>query len=222
MASRDRGHPVIAAMYEPIQRLLDALGLARQRRRVGRAASGRVLEIGAGTGAMLPHYGPSVTEVVATDVDPHMLARLRRRAARASVPVAVQRVDAETLPFDAASFDTVVVTLSLCTIPDPGAALDEIARVLRPDGRLVFLEHVRSGRPVVARLQSAATPIWRVLAGGCHLDRDTEAAIRGTGLEVTHLWRSGRGRGSMIQGEAVRRQQESGATPKWSGDRQVG
>jgi ubiquinone/menaquinone biosynthesis C-methylase UbiE len=202
-AGARRHNPVVAAVYDWFLLPLEELGLRKQRHRIGTAASGVVLEIGAGTGAMLSHYGPAVTRVVATDVDPHMLRRMGAKVARARVPVEQRIVDAQRLPFDDGSFDTVVSTLSLCTIPDPGAAVREARRVLRADGRLLFLEHVHSRNPVMARLQSVATPVWRRVAGGCHLDRDSEHVLRTAGFDLVGVWRSRNGRGSLVQGTAV-------------------
>jgi ubiquinone/menaquinone biosynthesis C-methylase UbiE len=159
-------HPLVAAVYNPLMWVQDLAGLRKQRLHTTREATGRVLEVGIGTGWNLPFYR-AATEVVGIDPDPHMLRRARRRAARAPCPVVLIEGSGEALPFDDAAFDTAVVTLALCTIPDPAAALDEIRRVLRQDGRLVFLEHVRSPKPRAARFQDRITPLWRRVAGGC-------------------------------------------------------
>jgi ubiquinone/menaquinone biosynthesis C-methylase UbiE len=190
------GHPFAAALYDPLMRVQDRLGLGRQRVRTAREATGRTLELGVGTGRNLPHY-VNATEVVGVDPDPHMLRRARPRAAEAPVPVELIEGSAEALPFADASFDTVVVALSLCTIPDPAAALREAKRVLRPAGRLVFLEHVRSDKPWVARLQDRLERPWMCAAGGCHPNRDTVASIERE-FDVQRLWR----RGVIVQGEA--------------------
>jgi ubiquinone/menaquinone biosynthesis C-methylase UbiE len=202
MTDRRRGNPLLAAIYDVIMRPMEAWGVRDQRRRVGAAARGRVLEIGAGTGAMLPHYTDAVVEVVATEVDPHMLRRAERKVGRTGVAVQLREVDAQRLPFEDATFDTVVVALSLCTIPDAPSALREARRVLRDDGQLLFVEHVRSLRPFVARVQDAATPLWKRVAGGCHLNRDTVTAIDGAGFRIEDIWRSGRQQGSIVQGRA--------------------
>lgn len=198
-----QGNRFLAAIYDTVMVPVEALGMRGQRRRIGDAARGRVLEVGAGTGAMLEHYGDDVDEVVATEPDPHMLARAVRRRRPAKIPVQIRQADAQDLPFEDASFDTVVVALALCTIPDPRRALTEARRVLRPGGRLLFVEHVRSPRPWLAKLQRLLTPVWQKVAGGCHLDRDTVADIRQAGFDVENVWRSGGGRGTIVQGTAT-------------------
>jgi ubiquinone/menaquinone biosynthesis C-methylase UbiE len=174
----------------------DRLGLARQRRRTARAATGRVLELGIGTGRNLPHYS-SVEEVVGIEPDRHMLRQAHPRAAAAPFPVRLVEGSAEALPFGEHEFDTIVVALALCTIPDPDAALAEARRVLKPDGRILFLEHVRSSRPRLARFQDLITPVWMVLAGGCHPNRATVETIE-RHFELEHLW----GKGVIVQGSA--------------------
>jgi ubiquinone/menaquinone biosynthesis C-methylase UbiE len=199
------GHPLVAALYDPLMRVQDALGLARRRVRTAGEATGRVLELGVGTGLQLPHY-TAADEVVGVDPDPHMLRRARGRTAAAPVPVELVEASAERLPFEDASFDTVVASLSLCTVPDQAAALREARRVLRPDGRLVFLEHVRSERPRVAAVQDRVEPLWMRIAGGCHPNRDTVAAIEHE-FEVERLWR----RGLIVQGSAKPKPGATGA-----------
>ena len=139
-----------AALYDRISRGSENAGLSAQRERLLAQATGRTIEIGAGTGLNLAHYPASVTRLVLTEPDPHMGRRLRRRVAAARPDAEVVAADAEHLPFPDDSFDTAVVTFVLCSVPDPGAALTEIARVLRPGGRLLFAEHVRSDDPAVA------------------------------------------------------------------------
>ena len=146
------------------------MGFRRQRRRIADEATGRVLEVAAGTGLTFPFY-TCAQEVIAIDPDPAMLKRARHRAANAPGPVQLLQADAESLPFADAAFDTIVIAFGLCTIPHPENALREARRVLKPDGQLLFLEHVRSTGWRHARLQDLAAPAWRRLTGGCHPNR---------------------------------------------------
>jgi SAM-dependent methyltransferase len=150
------------------------------------AAEGRVLEIGAGTGANLRHYPDSIVGPVLTEPDDGMAVRLVERAAtRKGAEVVAAR--AEDLPFADASFDTVVSTLVLCSVGDPVAALREIGRLLRPGGSFLFLEHVRSDDPSRARWQDRLERPWRAVAGGCHPNRPTRATIEAAGFEVEEI-----------------------------------
>ncbi len=180
-------HPIFAALYDLLSRSAEKSWLGERRDRLLTEARGEVLEIGGGTGANIPHYR-DVERVVLTEPDPFMRAKLRPKLARASVPVEVLDVDAQALPFPDASFDTVVSTLVLCTVPDQHASLKEIRRVLRPGGRLLFLEHVR-GEGSTARWQDRVVPIWRHLAAGCHPNRDTVAAMGTAGLRIQEIER---------------------------------
>jgi ubiquinone/menaquinone biosynthesis C-methylase UbiE len=188
------GHPLVAAVYDPLMRVQDALGQRRQRIRTAREATGRVLELGVGTGLNLPYY-EAADAVVGVDPDPHMLRRARARGGAELV-----EASAEELPFPDETLDTVVAARSRCTIPDPAAALAEARRVLRPEGRLLFLEHVRSGHPRAAAFQDRVEPLWMRLAGGCHPNRDTVAAIERE-FAIERLWR----RGLIVQGAATKR-----------------
>ncbi len=166
-----------ARLYDGTVRVLDRLGLGRLRRDLSRGLHGDVLEVGVGTGLQLPHH-PADARITAIDPDAAALALAGRRFPQARLVVA----DAEALPFDDASFDWVVFALVLCTVRDPGVALAEARRVLRPGGRLRVLEHVRSPYPVVARAQSRVNPIWSAVAGGCRLDRPTADIIGEAGF----------------------------------------
>jgi ubiquinone/menaquinone biosynthesis C-methylase UbiE len=146
-----------------------------------------VLDVGAGTGANLPHYPPSVERIVLLDPDAGMLARAAVRAGAFGERASVHLGSAEQLPIDERSFDCVVFTLSLCTVKDVPAALSEAARALRPTGRLLILEHVRSRDPRLARWQDRLAPVQRLLAGGCNPNRDTLNALRHAGFEVDGL-----------------------------------
>lgn len=192
-------HPVIAALYDLLMVPNDWMGLRRQRARLAEAATGRVLEIGVGTGLNLSHF-INATEVVAIDPDPHMLKRAAKRVPRAPCPVHLELLPGEDMRFPANEFDTVVISLILCTISDPALALQEARRVLKPDGSLIFLEHIRSPNANTARFQDWITPYWKRVSGGCHTNRSTLETIAGAGFEITTLWRSESG--SMVQGEA--------------------
>ncbi len=160
------------------------------RGRVCAGLRGRVLEIGFGTGLNLPHY-PRTGITNLTIVDPAELlpTRVQERVAQAPFAVIHARLDAERLPFDDARFDTVVSTWTLCSIPDPVAALREIRRVLRPTGTFHFLEHGLSRRPLVARLQHLWNPIQKVIACGCNVDRPIDHIVAASGLVTTSLER---------------------------------
>lgn len=156
--------------------------LGRYRRAVVSPARGRVLEVGAGTGLNFPHYERAAL-VIATDPDLAMLARARSRASAAQAEILLVAADAEALPVRDASFDDAVVGLAMCTIPHPERALAELRRALRPSGSLRMLEHVRVDRPaIIGRIQDWLTPVWRRVAGGCHLNRRTVDAVRDAGF----------------------------------------
>jgi ubiquinone/menaquinone biosynthesis C-methylase UbiE len=181
---------VFAWGYDAFQRRSLDAGMEAKRHEVLSRARGRTLEIGSGTGINLHHYGPEVTELVLSEPDPHMVRLLRRKAEGSDRGASVVQAPAEDLPFDDASFDTATLVYVLCTVPDPGAALREIARVLKPGGRLLFIEHVRSPEPGLARWQDRLHGPWKVFANGCNCNRDTVAAMEGSPLEVAELERS--------------------------------
>jgi ubiquinone/menaquinone biosynthesis C-methylase UbiE len=150
---------------------------------------GRVLEIGSGTGFSIQHYPPGLEELVLTEPGPLLLARARRRAAELRREVTFVEAPAERLPFEDDAFDTVVSMLVLCSVPDQLRALREIRRVLKPDGRFLFVEHVRSDDPGIARWQDRLERPWGVVAMGCHPNRRTLEAIETAGFELEHLER---------------------------------
>lgn len=182
---------VFAAFYDRMLAGSEEHGLGDHRTALLRHARGRVLEIGAGTGVNLRHYpADGIDELVLTEPEAPMARRLEDRAAGAHRDVEVLRASADALPFADGSFDTVVATLVLCTVPDPERALAEIHRVLAPGGTLLFLEHVRHDDPARARKQDRITPVWRHVGHGCHLNRDTPALIGAAGFAVADLDRT--------------------------------
>lgn len=171
-----------AAVYDRILAASEEAGLRQERARLLARAEGVVVELGAGTGLNLEHYDrPRIERLVLTEPDPHMARRLRERA---GADAEVLDAPAERLPLPDATADTVVCTLVLCTVPDPEAVLREVERVLKPGGRLLTLEHVRSDDPSRARWQDRLERPWGWLAGGCHPNRDTLATLRASSLEV--------------------------------------
>jgi len=176
-----------AAAYDRVMAWAEVHGVGERRHRLLARARGRVLDVGAGTGANLAHYPvPPVTSVVALEPDVAMRRRLEDRAGRTAIPVDVLAASVDEATFEPASFDTVVATLVLCTVPDLDRAAGSLRRWLRSDGELLFLEHaVAPG--VRGRLQRAATPAWSRVAAGCHLDRDPIAGLRRAGLLVADL-----------------------------------
>jgi ubiquinone/menaquinone biosynthesis C-methylase UbiE len=180
-----RPRRIFAALYDRQLRPLERGWLGQRRGALLGELTGQVLEVGAGTGGNLAHYRHA-GKVVACEPDPAMRARLAGKLADAPVPVQLCDAAAEALPFADQSFDVVVCTLVLCTVPDPPAALAESYRVLRPGGRLAFLEHVR-GRGRLARWQDRLTPLQVWFAGGCHPNRDTQAAIANAGFAIGPL-----------------------------------
>jgi ubiquinone/menaquinone biosynthesis C-methylase UbiE len=160
-------------------------GLADKRREALAAASDEVLEIGAGTGLNLAAYPrEGITRLVCTEPNAAMSRQLEARSDEAPVEIEVVAASAEKLPFEDASFDCVTGTLVLCEASSPAAALAEIARVLRPGGQYLFLEHVRSVDHDHARKQDRWAPIWRSVSGGCNCNRDTLATIKASPLTV--------------------------------------
>lgn len=161
-------------------------GITQVRRRVVPLASGRVLELGAGGGLNLPFYRrEAITELHGLDPSPELSLRAMRAAAVLGWPLRMHAGVAEALPFGDAEFDTVVCTFTLCSVQSPDAALDEVRRVLRPGGRLLFAEHGLAPDPAVARWQQRVDPLWERLAGGCHLARHAPSAIRSAGFSLT-------------------------------------
>ncbi len=164
------GNPLFAGVYDWVLAPSEAAGLAARRRDLLATATGAVLEVGAGTGLNLPHYPESATRLVLSDPDRFMRRKLATRARRLGRDVEIVDADAERLPFLENTFDEVVATLVLCSVAARATSLHEIRRVLRPRGRLRFLEHVAASRHGPSRLQHLVGPVHRTVAGGCRLD----------------------------------------------------
>ena len=182
-------HPRFAGFYEwyahlgTERRLTDPL-----RQETAGQAYGVVLEVGAGTGLNFSWYHPEQVErVEAIEPDAAMLAYARPRVRQAAVPITLTQASTEALPFPAATFDSVVVTLVFCSVGDPAHGMQEIKRVLKPQGTLFMFEHVRSQRSVMAHLQDAIVPLTTRLFGQCHWNRDTERVVREAGFHITQL-----------------------------------
>ena len=173
-------------MYDPMMRGAEQGFLGSLRERLLEQAQGETLEIGAGTGLNVPRYR-TPSRVVLSEPEPAMAARLRARAATAPVPVVVEEASAEALPFADASFDTVVSTLVLCSVAHPDRALAEVRRVLKPTGRFLFIEHGGSDDDGLARWQRRLDPVWKRVAGGCHLSRNIVEMLPAAGFRVLDL-----------------------------------
>jgi ubiquinone/menaquinone biosynthesis C-methylase UbiE len=183
--------------------------LVKPRLRTLAPARGRILEIGFGTGRNLRHYPSSVTMIEAVDPDLDLDRLSLPRIRHSRIAVDFHHLDAEHLPFEQASFDTVVSTMTLCSIPDVTHALREIHRVLKPGGQFLFLEHGRAPDARVARTQDAMNRYWMPLAGGCHLNRPIGALVAASGLEPArienyYMKRTPRFVGYMTEGAAMK------------------
>ena len=157
------------------------------RERVVAGAEGRVLEIGIGSGLNLPFYAPRVREVLGLEPAPRLIAMARGAAKKTAIPVTLLQGSAEAIPLDDASIDTVVFTWTLCSIPDPALALHEMRRVLKPSGRLLFVEHGQAPEANVRRWQDRLTPAWKRIAGGCHLNRPIRTLIETNGFDMLKI-----------------------------------
>jgi len=166
---------------------MNTKAITEERRRCLENVTGTVLEIGFGTGLNLPHYPRSVTKVVAVDPSETSARLARRRIAASPFPIELIGLSAETLPVADASFESIVSTFTLCTIPDVAGALLEMRRALRPGGRLYFVEHGRAADPKVERWQKRLNGIQRTVFGGCQLDRPISALIEQAGFEMERL-----------------------------------
>ncbi len=189
MAREQEGHKWFASIYDRMMARPERSFMRRIREEIVGGAKGRVLEVGAGTGASFPYYNDQAEEVVATEPDPYMLERARRRAEDLGRSIELRQASAEELPFDDDSFDTVVSTLVMCSVGDPLRALSEVRRVLKPSGELRMYEHVRYDNAFGAFWQDAITPLWSWFGAGCHPNRDVAGFVREAGFEFERLER---------------------------------
>ncbi len=181
------GSRLFAARYDSMSKGPEEAGLLTLRQELLSGVSGRVVEIGAGTGRNLDFYGDGV-ELTVTEPDAHMARRLQQRIEEHGRPVELVQAPAEDLPFEDGRFDVAVSTLVLCGVDDQARALGEVRRVLKPGGELIFIEHVRSDEPKLARWQNRLNPLNRVVAR-CNCNRSTVDAIRAAGFTITKLER---------------------------------
>jgi ubiquinone/menaquinone biosynthesis C-methylase UbiE len=173
---------LFAALYDTVSKGSEAAGLRDERKQLVASAEGATIELGAGTGLNLEHYPDAVSRLVLIESDRHMRRRLGRRLESLDRDAEIVAASAEDLPFPDATFDTAVATLVLCSVQSQQAVLAEIARVLKPNGRLLFLEHVRSGDPKIARRQDRIRPLYNLV--GCNPNRDTLTGIAASALTV--------------------------------------
>jgi len=183
---------IFALLYDPFLWLSEIAGMRSRRSALVSNARGQVVEIGAGTGLNVAHYPDEITKLVLTEPDAAMRQKLAHRLQRHKRAARIVDAPAERLPLADASVDTVVSTLVLCTVTDPERTLSEIARVLRPDGQLLFIEHVRASSRFLATCQDYLLEPWRRFACGCCCNRPTVDLMRACGFEVTadeFVWR---------------------------------
>lgn len=183
MATADiRFHPIVAALYDPVQVYFEHVQAPEHRRYLADGLTGRVLEVGVGTGAMLPYYEAAIGEaanVHGVEPDPGMWRRTLSKLDEYDVEMELVSARAESLPYDDGTFDHVLEVGLLCSVPSIEEALAEIRRVLAPGGEFRFFDHVRSDG-AVGRSQDALTPVWRRFGGNCHLNRRIRPTIEGT------------------------------------------
>ncbi len=183
-------HPIFARFYARLSAGMEGAGVGQVRDQLLTGLSGSVIEIGAGNGLNFTHYPASVTSVLAVEPEPHLRGIAERSASAAPVPIEVTDGTAEQIPAADGSFDTVVATLMLCSVPDLAVALAEMRRVLRPGGELRFMEHVRAETAGCRRIQRLAdATIWPACFGGCHASRDPVTAIAAAGFTIRELTR---------------------------------
>jgi SAM-dependent methyltransferase len=182
---REIHHPFFARLWTRMSPKAESRGQGEHRRKLLAGLAGRVVEVGVGNGLNFAHYPPEVSELVAIEPEPYLRERAVEAAAEAPVPVNVVPGLAEELPADDASFDAGVASLLLCSVPDQARALAELHRAIKPGGELRFYEHVVSNSPALAKLERiVSATVWKRINGGCHLDRDTGAAIEQAGFSI--------------------------------------
>ena len=183
----------MANLYERyiLPRLIDTAcsqpPMTKLRSRYVAQAEGKVLEIGIGSGLNLSHYGNKVESITGVDPAEELTTKARERADAISPPVDVIGVSGESIPVESESFDSVVCTWTLCSIPNPQAAVSEMYRALKPGGKLIFVEHGRSDDPGIVKWQKRFEPMWKVIGGGCHLTRRADDLVAGGGFEILNF-----------------------------------
>jgi len=186
-----RPNPRYAAAYLRVAAKAEARGVAEHRRELLADLAGVVCEVGAGPGLNFAHYPATVTRVVAVEPEPTLREHAAAAARAAAVPIEVRAGTADALPVQDASCDAVVLSLVMCTVPDPAVALAEVRRVVRPGGEVRFYEHVRSAHHVVAVAEDLLAPLWARFAGGCHPNRDAVGALTAAGFDLSVVRRFG-------------------------------
>ena len=180
-------HPWFARLYVRLSQAAERGGADAHRDRLLAGLHGRVLELGAGNGLNFKHYPDTVTEVLAVEPDDLLRAHAETAAAEADIPIRVIAGHADALPVENGSYDAVVASLVLCSVPDPASALVALRRTLGPGGELRFYEHVRSDRPWIGRAEDLLDPLWSRVAGGCHPNRDAIGSISAAGFQITDV-----------------------------------
>lgn len=188
-ASVARVYDRVARFYDLMEAPMDWMGGTERRRRVLSRAVGDVLEIGVGTGINFEHYPPDV-RLHGIDISEQMLQRARRRAERVGQSVTLERADVEALPYVDSSFDTVTATCVFCSVGDPVRGLEEVRRVVRPQGRVLLMEHVRPENPLLGRLSDLLTPVTRRVIGP-EINRRTEENVQSAGFEIVTVRKDG-------------------------------
>ncbi|KAA0547070.1 class I SAM-dependent methyltransferase [Bacillus sp. BGMRC 2118] len=174
---------VFAAYYDSLMKPLEKKLITSWRKELLTEAKGEVLEIGAGTGINFPFYRNCT--VTALEPNPHMVVKSKKRRSEAKVPITIVGGVGEQLPFQEEQFDTVVITLVLCSVQNQEQTLSEVKRVIKPGGKILFLEHVRMEQPFFSGLQNILNPFWRRVCDGCQLNRNTEQSIVSSGIHIT-------------------------------------